>query len=119
MDPTHSATAHLSSPWNFVEELYLFDELVPDARVLLAVDPAHLSSEERERVASHLGTTLEPAESALLPLAWCVERGPMRTFYTVLGHFVAAYEDQRYLEHLSGAVRWILGGASSTGPSAG
>ena len=53
-------------------------------------------------------------ESALLPLAWCIERGPMRSFYTVLGHFVGAYEDQRYLEHLSGAVRWILGGASGT-----
>jgi type 1 glutamine amidotransferase len=120
VDPAHPATAHLSSPWNFVEELYLFDDLVADARVLLAVDPADLSSEYRDRVASHLGTGLPLADGALLPIAWCIERGPMRSFYTVLGHFVAAYEDQRYLEHLSGAVRWILGGTSSTGtPSTG
>lgn len=108
--PLHAATAHLSSPWNFVEELYVFNELVPDATTLLAVDPAHLSSENRERVAAHLDATGK-APGPLLPLAWCIERGPMRTFYTVLGHFVAAYEDQRYLEHLSGAVEWILNAA--------
>ena len=51
----------------------------------------------------------ESGPKALLPMAWCIERGAMRTFYTVLGHFHEAYEDQRYLEHLSGAVRWILG----------
>jgi uncharacterized protein len=118
VDPVHAATAHLSSPWNFVEELYVFDELVPDARILLAVDPTYLSGEHRERVEAHRRTSRsaqgelaqgELAEGALLPLAWCIERGPMRTFYTVLGHFVAAYEDQSYLEHLSGAVSWILG----------
>jgi uncharacterized protein len=107
VDPAHAATAHLPSPWNFVEELYLFDQLVPDARVLLAVDPAHLSSEHRKLLATHHGSGRRPTEEALLPLAWCIERGPMRTFYTVLGHFVGAYEDQRYLEHLSGAVQWI------------
>ena len=97
VDGAHPATAHLPSPWNFLEELYLFDQLVPDARVLLAVDPAHLSSEQRTLLAAHRGGGRGPAEEALLPLAWCVERGSMRTFYTVLGHFVAAYEDQRYL----------------------
>ncbi len=114
--PVHPATAHLSSPWNFVEELYVFDDVVPDARTLLAVDPAQLSGEHRERVAAHLGAT-GSVRSSVLPLAWYIERGPMRTFYTVLGHFVAAYEDQRYLEHLSGAVGWILGEASGAGPS--
>ncbi len=117
--PAHAATAHLWSPWNFLEELYLFDELVPDARVLLVVDPGHLSTEQRERVSAQIGARPGLSEGALLPLAWCIERGPMRTFYTVLGHFVAAYEDQRYLEHLSGAVRWIVDGASGTGPPAG
>jgi uncharacterized protein len=113
--PVHPATAHLPSPWSFREELYLFDGLVPDAEVLLAVDPGQLGSDERARLASYLGTADRPAEPSLLPVAWFVQRGPMRTFYTVLGHFVAAYEDQRYLEHLSGAVQWILAGnATST-----
>jgi len=85
IDPGHPATAHLPSPWRFKEELYLFRDLTPDARVLLGVE---------------IGT--------LLPIAWCIERGPLRTFYTVLGHFVTAYEDSNYVQHLHGAVEWVL-----------
>jgi type 1 glutamine amidotransferase len=113
VDPAHMATAHLPTPWKFVEELYLFDELASDAKVLLAVDPDQLSSEQRERLTAYLGSSGGSAQSGLLPLAWCIERGPMRSFYTVLGHFVGAYEDQRYLEHLSGAVRWVIGGTGT------
>jgi uncharacterized protein len=92
VDDDHPATAHLRSPWHFRDELYLFGDLVPDARVLLAVD---------------LGS------AARLPLAWCVERPPMRTFYTALGHFVAAYENADYLEHVRGGIQWVLQGSGS------
>jgi hypothetical protein len=92
-DRAHPATAHLPSPWRFRDELYLFRELVPDARVLLAVE---------------LGGA-DGAAAGTLPLAWCVERPPLRTFYTALGHFVAAYEDANYLQHLLGGIRWVLG----------
>ena len=107
--PVHPATGHLPSPWWFREELYLFSALVPDATVLLAIDPAKLSEEQGARLAAQPYALGESGPKALLPMAWCIERGAMRTFYTVLGHFHEAYEDQRYLEHLSGAVRWILG----------
>jgi type 1 glutamine amidotransferase len=89
VDPAHPATAHLPSPWLFRDELYLFRELVPDARVLLAV----------EFGGSDVGT---------LPIAWCIERPPVRTFYTALGHFVAAYENADYLAHVLGGIRWVL-----------
>lgn len=90
VDRAHPATAHLPSPWVFRDELYLFRELVPDARLLLAV----------EFGGSEVGT---------LPIAWCVERPPVRTFYTALGHFVAAYENADYLGHVLGGIRWVLG----------
>jgi type 1 glutamine amidotransferase len=90
VDRSHPATAHLPSPWLFRDELYLFRELVPDARLLLAV----------EFGGSDVGT---------LPIAWCVERPPVRTFYTALGHFVAAYENADYLAHVLGGIRWVLG----------
>jgi type 1 glutamine amidotransferase len=94
VDSHHPATAHLRSPWRFRDELYLFRELVPDARVLLAVE-------------------LGGASAGRLPLAWCVERPPMRSFYTALGHFVAAYEDADYLQHIRGGIEWVLGEASA------
>jgi hypothetical protein len=108
-DRAHPATAHLRDTWRFRDELYRFTELVRDARVLMAVDEAQLPEDWKE----HLG---DPAVSApgtvgraRLPLAWCIERGPARSFYTALGHFVAAYEDAAFLQHLGGAVRWLTG----------
>ena len=71
-------------------ELYLFQEIVPDAHVLLAVE-------------------FSGSQSVSLPLAWCVDRSPTRSFYTALGHFVAAYEDVDYLQHLRGGIEWVIG----------
>jgi type 1 glutamine amidotransferase len=99
IDADHPATAHLPSPWRFRDELYLFRQLVPDARLLLAVE-------------------LGGSEAGPLPIAWCVERTPVRTFYTALGHFVAAYEDANYLRHVLGGIRWVLGAAAAEGDSA-
>jgi type 1 glutamine amidotransferase len=96
--PDHPATAHLSSPWLFKDELYIFRDLVPDARVLLAVE---------------LGSGLPAVPDSrsdphLLPLAWSIERGPTRTFYTALGHFSAAYEDPSFIQHVAGGIQWVL-----------
>jgi uncharacterized protein len=96
VDRSHPATAHLPSPWLFRDELYLFRELVPDAHLLLAV---------------------EFGGSGTLPIAWCVERQPLRTFYTALGHFVAAYENADYLRHLLGGIRWVLDSGGCTDES--
>lgn len=96
IDRAHPATAHLPSPWRFRDELYLFRELVPDARLLLAVE-------------------FGGSDAGTLPLAWCVERPPARSFYTALGHFVAAYENANYLQHLLGGIRWVLGAEAGGG----
>jgi len=93
VDANHPATAHLPNPWRFKEELYLFRELSHDARVLLGVE---------------FGTPSEEGGVVTLPISWCIERGPLRSFYTVLGHFITAYEDGTYLQHLRGAVEWVL-----------
>jgi hypothetical protein len=98
VDPSHPATAHLPSPWRFKEELYLFRDLAPDARVLLGVEMGPVQ-----------GTSPAGKGPSVLPIAWCIERGRLRTFYTVLGHFVAAYEDGNYMQHLQGGVEWVLG----------
>jgi type 1 glutamine amidotransferase len=102
LDRAHPATAHLPSPWRFKDELYMFRDLDDDAHILLGVEMGS-------------GTA---GGTSILPIAWCIERGPLRTFYTALGHFVSAYEDGRYIEHLRGGVEWVLGQhAGTTGSS--
>lgn len=97
-DDAHPATRHLPRPWPFQEEFYLFSDLAEDRRELLGLEFGH----------RHDGTG-----GQVLPLAWCIERGPMRTFYTALGHFGAAYENVDFVRHLGGGVSWVLSGSAS------
>jgi hypothetical protein len=98
VDDAHPATRHLPRRWHFNEEFYLFSDLAEDRRDLLGLEFGH----------SHDGTG-----GQVLPLAWCIERGPMRTFYTALGHFGAAYENVEFVRHLGGGVSWVLSGSQS------
>jgi hypothetical protein len=93
IDQEHPATAHLPNPWRFKEELYLFRDMSPDVKLLLDVE---------------FGTPQAKGGVVRLPISWCIERGPMRSFYTALGHFTAAYEIGDYVQHLRGAVEWVL-----------
>ena len=93
LDRGHPATSHLPATWPFNEELYLFSDLAEDRHDLLGLEFGR----------SHDGTG-----GQVLPLAWYIERGPMRSFYTALGHYGAAYENVDFVRHLGGGVSWAL-----------
>lgn len=95
VDDDHPATRHLPRPWAFNEEFYLFSDLAKDRRELLGLE---------------FGRRHDGTGGQVLPLAWCIQRGPMRTFYTALGHFGAAYENVDFVRHLGGGVSWVLAG---------
>lgn len=97
IDHHHPATHHLPATWHFNEEFYLFSELAEDRHDLLGLEFGH----------GRDGT------GPILPLAWCIERGPMRAFYTALGHFGSAYENVDFVRHLGGGVSWALSGSRS------
>lgn len=109
IDRAHPATAHLHGTWRFRDELYRFTELAQDAQILLAVDEAELSEDWKEQLGDPAAWAAGTVGHPRLPLAWCIQRGPTRSFYTALGHFVAAYEDVAFLRHLGGAVQWLTG----------
>jgi len=44
-----------------------------------------------------------------MPLAWHHEAGGGREFYTALGHKPEHYSDEKYLKHLLGGIKWVLG----------
>jgi uncharacterized protein len=97
VDDAHPATAHLGGQWDWTDEVYLFRDLRPDARVLLRLrdDEVDLSAPG--------GRVPECG----FPLAWCIEDGPARSFYTALGHFPLAWELPVYLRHLAGGLAWL------------
>jgi len=97
-DRNHPATAHLTVPWRWYDEVYLFRDLRPDAHVLLRVAHGQLDMSVPEARVPECG----------FPLAWCFTEGAGRGFYTSLGHFSGAWENPTYLHHLAGGLAWTL-----------
>ena len=98
VDPEHPATRHLGTSWSWHDEVYQFDELRSDARILLRVPSGQLDM-------SVPGAAPAPGGS---PIAWCFSEGHGRVFTTALGHFPAAWESPAYLRHLTGGLEWAL-----------
>jgi len=97
VDEDHPATAHLGPQWDWHDEVYLFSDLRPDARVLLRLGEGQVD----------LSVPGGRVPECGFPLAWTVEDGPARSFYTALGHFPLAWETPGYLRHLAGALAWL------------
>jgi type 1 glutamine amidotransferase len=95
-DPDHPSTQHLLGSWALHDELYLFDDVRPDAHVLLRI--------EDDAVQALAPGTARP--KAGYPLAWCHTEGRGRVFYTALGHFPLAWEHPDYVQHVAGGFAW-------------
>jgi type 1 glutamine amidotransferase len=101
VDPVHPATAHVGDQWDWHDEVYLFCDLRPDAHVLLRLAENQVDLSAPEGRVPDCG----------FPLAWCIEDGAARSFYTALGHFPLAWELPVYLRHLAGGLAWLRGNA--------
>lgn len=97
IDAAHPATAHIGAQWAWYDEVYLFRDLRPDARVLLRLADNQVDLSVPEGRVPDCG----------FPLAWCIEDGDARSFYTALGHFHLAWELPVYLRHLAGGLAWL------------
>jgi uncharacterized protein len=101
VDPDHPATAHLGTRWEWRDEVYLFAALRADARILLRLAEGQVD----------LSAPGGRVPDCGFPLAWTVEEGTARTFYTALGHFSGAWETPTYLRHLAGGLAWLTANA--------
>jgi type 1 glutamine amidotransferase len=104
-DRNHPATAHLPEQWAWDDEWYDFRSNPREAgvRVLASVDEG-----------GYQGGLM----GADHPLVWCQEPSDAgRSFYTSLGHHIAAYADPDFRQHLAGALRWVCETAASSSAS--
>jgi type 1 glutamine amidotransferase len=96
LDRTHPATAHLPEVWVRTDEWYDY-RAAPDEsfRVLLRLDEESYSGGQMT------------AQFGQHPIAWAREFGPARVFYTGLGHTAESFAEPDFLQHLSGALRYV------------
>ncbi|MFN3648455.1 MAG: ThuA domain-containing protein [Armatimonadota bacterium] len=92
-DPKHPATKAVPQSFEIYDEIYEFKNW------------------ERSRVHMLLTMHKHPQkdEAGDFPVAWTNRVGEGRMFYTSLGHREDVYENEIFLKHLNGGMRWALG----------
>src|SRR5579872_6955386 len=101
VDGQHPATVHLPERWRWYDEVYLFSDLRPDARILVRVPDGELDMSVPGARRPDIG----------FPVTWCFEEGRGRVFQTALGHFPGAWESPVYLRHVAGGLSWLRAAA--------
>ena len=96
----HPATKHLPKTFKMTDEIYQFKDFYRSrVNVLLSLD---VSSVDLNKPAVH-------RTDKDFAVAWWRKYGKGRVFYTALGHRPEVWQDQRFQQHLLGAVRWAMG----------
>ena len=99
-DQRHPATHHLARTFKITDEIYQFKDFSRRrVHVLLSVD---VNSVDLNKPAVH-------RTDKDFALAWSRNYGKGRVFYTALGHRPEVWQDERFQQHLLGAVRWVMG----------
>ena len=102
-DGAHPSTKGMPTEFEWEDECYFHDFMNPSMHPLLTVDPAQLV--DSERIAK--GRTGEMFGHAM-PLAWTLETGKSRRFYTGLGHKKEDYSNPVLYNHILGGILWTL-----------
>lgn len=89
----HPATATLPQAWERDDEWYDYQRVSPRIDVLLEVDES-----------TYEGGETGPRH----PVAWYQEYDGGRSFYTGLGHTAESFEEDLFLDHVFGGLRWAM-----------
>ncbi len=93
-DTKHPATKMLGEEFQIKDEIYQYDNFVPEnVRVLMSLNMEKTPRKEPRHV----------------PISWVRTFGDGRLFYTNLGHNESTWADKRFQEHMEGGIRWALG----------
>ncbi|MBI4880889.1 MAG: ThuA domain-containing protein [Planctomycetes bacterium] len=104
-DRAHPATRHLEERFTIADEIYQHrDFFRHPLRVLLSLDPDSVDSARGNR------------QDRDYALAWCSDHGEGRVFYTALGHREELFSDERFTQHLLGAIEWAINGPDYSPP---
>jgi uncharacterized protein len=102
-DPKFPGLEGVTSPVKFNEEWYSLKDFTPDLHVILTIDTSKLKGECYQRRS--------------YPGAWARMHDKGRVFYTAMGDRPENWQDQFFLNHLAGGIRWSLGEVDASIPT--
>lgn len=100
-DRSHPATASLPESFEWEDECYLFQNMNPDVKVLLAADPSKVDDPKRAESPGQL-------RDNLYPLSWYNTFDGGRQYYLSLGHKKEHYADPIFRQQLLAGILWTM-----------
>ena len=97
-DPLHPSARHLPDPWTIKDEPYFLKEYNPDVRVIMTHDLATIE-DDREKP-EIFGNDY--------PSVWCNTFDGGRQWYTAYGHDDHIFEDELFIGHILGGIKWVI-----------
>ena len=93
-DEDHPTMKPFGESFEFQDEIYQYSHWQPEkVHVLMSLDMEHTEKKRPYHV----------------PVAWCKQVGDGRMFFNNLGHREETWKDERFLDSIVAAVRWIDG----------
>lgn len=93
-DQKHPTMKPFGERFEFQDEIYQYEHWQPEkVHVLMSLDMQRTEKKRPYHV----------------PVAWCKQVGDGKMFYTNLGHREETWQDERFLDSIVAAVRWITG----------
>jgi hypothetical protein len=93
VDRDDPSTRALPAEFTRADEWYYYVDFDPSVNLLATYDPVSIGQEG-------------PGPN---PISWNHEFEGGRVFYTGMGHTPESYEDERFLAHITGGLKWALG----------
>lgn len=93
-DANHLATNFLPQTWERFDEWYNFKNRNNDVKVLLTIDEKSYEGGK---------------EGDYHPMSWYHEFDGGRAFYTALGHTEESYQEDLFLKHMLGGIKYAIG----------
>lgn len=109
-DTSHPASKPFGSEFQIKDEIYWYRNWQPEkVRVLMSLNIAQCQTKGGKKKVKEGDKEVEVLEARHVPVAWVKEYGQGRVFCTNLGHNEGTWTDKRFLDHVTGGMKWILG----------
>ena len=109
-DPKHPSMKPFGSEFQIKDEIYWYRNWQPEkVRVLMSLNLDKCTTKGEVKRTPDGKKTDEVIKARHVPVSWVKDYGQGKVFVTNLGHNEATWVDQRFLDHVTGGVKWALG----------
>jgi type 1 glutamine amidotransferase len=109
-DQNHPAMKPFGSEFQIKDEIYWYNHWQPEkVHVLMSLNLAKCKTKGEMKKGPDGKNTDEVAKARHVPVSWVKNYGDGKVFVTNLGHNESTWVDQRFLDHVAGGVKWVLG----------